>query len=268
KIPALLSGILSMLALYSINIRIMGAPNTPLNGETTIVTMLCDILPFSKSTVTMILGVLVVAILIAALYWFFGTEVGCAIRATGNNEYMVRALGEDTDKMKIFGLLLGNGLVSLSGALVAQSQGYADVQMGQGAIVIGLASIIIGEVIFGNRFSFAYRLMSVVVGAIFYRLIIAIVLQLGLKSTDLKLLTAAIVALALALPVIRKKPMLMRFIKILACACVVLLIGSLLKLPIVIQPIVAVVAVIVFLLPIFKQKLSSRGKGKLGGVSK
>ncbi|MEG1779287.1 MAG: ABC transporter permease, partial [Oscillospiraceae bacterium] len=156
KIPALLSGILSMLALYSINIRIMGAPNTPLNGETTIVTMLCDILPFSKSTVTMILGVLVVAILIAALYWFFGTEVGCAIRATGNNEYMVRALGEDTDKMKIFGLLLGNGLVSLSGALVAQSQGYADVQMGQGAIVIGLASIIIGEVIFGNRFSFAY----------------------------------------------------------------------------------------------------------------
>lgn len=212
QIPILLAGILSQLALYSINIRVMGQPNSPLNGETTIISVLTEMLPFSKSTITMLIGILVVVLLVVLLYWFFGTEIGCAIRATGNNEYMVRALGGNTDLMKILGLLLGNGLVALSGALVANSQGYADVQMGQGAIVIGLASIIIGEVIFdfftstfNLTLSFYQKLFSVVVGSILYRLIIAIVLQLGLKSTDLKLLTAAIVAVALALPVIRRK---------------------------------------------------------------
>ena len=144
-------------------------------------------------------------IIIFAMYWFFGTEIGSAIRATGNNEKMVRAQGVNTDNMKILGLMLGNALVALSGGLVAQSQGYGDVQMGTGTIVIGLASIIIGEVIFGKRFSFWYILMSVVMGSIIYRVIIAIVLQLGLTSSDLKLFTAVTVALALSIPVMKSK---------------------------------------------------------------
>ncbi len=148
--------------------------------------------------------------MIAVLYWFFGTEIGAAIRATGNNEYMVRALGANTDRMKIAGLFISNGLVALSGALVAQSQGYADVGMGIGTIVIGLASVIIGEVIFGERFSFAYKLMSVLIGSVIYRVIIAVVLQLGLKSTDLKLFTAILVAIALSIPVIKEKSNAMR----------------------------------------------------------
>ena len=137
------------------------------------------------------------------MYWFFGTEIGSAMRATGNNERMVRALGVNTDTMKILGLMLANGFVALSGGLVAQSQGYADVGMGTGVIVIGLASIIIGEVVFGKRFAFWYRLSAVVFGSIIYRIVIAIVLQLGLKSTDLKLFTAIIVAASLSVPVVK-----------------------------------------------------------------
>lgn len=204
QIPAILSGILTQIALYSINIRIIGAANVPLLGETTVITTLTDALSMGKNLASIIIGVIVGGIVIAALYWFFGTEMGCAIRATGSNEYMVRALGGSTDQMKIIGLALGNSLVALSGALVAQSQGYGDVGMGTGTIVIGLASIIIGEVIFGAKGSFAYRLVSVVLGSVVYRVIIAMVLRLGLKSTDLKLLTAVIVALALSIPVLRK----------------------------------------------------------------
>ena len=205
KIPDILSGILTMIALYSINIRIMGQANTSLLGEETIITSLNEMIPISANTLALIIGIIVSILMIGLLYWFFGTEVGSALRATGNNEYMVRALGANTDTMKIIGLMLGNGLVALSGAFVAQSQGYADVGMGQGTIVIGLASIIIGEVVFGNRFNFAYTLAAVIGGSIIYRIIIAVVLQLGMKSTDLKLLTATIVAVALAIPVIQKR---------------------------------------------------------------
>ena len=205
KIPEILAGILTMIALYSINIRIMGQANTSLLGEDTVITKLSGVIGASTNTLALVIGIIVSVIVIAALYWFFGTEVGSALRATGNNEYMVRALGSNTDTMKIIGLMVGNGLVALSGAFVAQSQGYADVGMGQGTIVIGLASIIIGEVVFGNRFNFAYKLTAVVGGSIIYRIIIAIVLQLGMKSTDLKLLTAIIVAFALAMPVLSKK---------------------------------------------------------------
>jgi len=204
KIPGILAGILTMIALYSINIRIIGAANVPLLGETTIITAITDHLPLSKNWAAILIGTVVAGIVIGALYWFFGTEMGCAIRATGSNEYMVRALGGNTDVMKIIGLALGNGLVALSGGLVAQSQGYGDVGMGTGTIVIGLASIIIGEVIFGAKGNFAYRLVSVVLGSVVYRVIIAMVLRMGLKSTDLKLLTAIIVALALSIPVLRK----------------------------------------------------------------
>jgi putative ABC transport system permease protein len=203
KIPGLLAGILTMIALYSVNIRIMGKANTPLIGVNTIVSSFGGLLGFDKTISTLAIGILFSACIVAAMYWFFGTELGSAIRATGNNERMVRALGVNTDTMKNLGLMIGNALVALSGAMVAQSQGYADVGMGTGTIVIGLASIIIGEVIFGRRFSFWYRLLSVVLGSVIYRIIIAVVLQLGMKSTDLKLLTAIIVAIALALPVLR-----------------------------------------------------------------
>lgn len=205
EIPGILAGILTMIALYSINIRIMGQANTPLLGVDTIMVKLEILLGIDRTMSSLIVGVIFSVVIIMILYWFFGTELGSVIRATGNNERMVRAQGVNTDNMKIIGLMLSNALVALSGAMVAQSQGYGDVGMGTGTIVIGLASIIIGEVIFGKRFSFWYRLMSVVFGSIIYRIIIAVVLQLGLKSTDLKLLTAIIVALALALPVVKKK---------------------------------------------------------------
>ncbi|MCM1322268.1 MAG: ABC transporter permease [Bacteroides sp.] len=205
KIPGILAGILTMIALYSINIRIMGKPNIPLLGLDTLMTHAESLLGLDKTAASLIAGTLFSAGIIAALYWFFGTELGNAIRATGSNEKMVRAQGINTDTMKIIALMLSNALVSLSGALVAQSQGYADVGMGTGTIVIGLASIIIGEVIFGTHFPFWYILTGVVLGSVVYRIIIAVVLQLGLRSTDLKLLTAVIVAAALALPVLKQK---------------------------------------------------------------
>ncbi len=206
EIPGILAGILTMIALYSVNLRIMGQSNTPLLGVSTIFSVVSGLFPaISANIISMIIGLVFTLVVIVLLYWFFGTEMGCSIRATGNNEYMVRALGVNTDKMKIIGLVLSNGLVGLSGAMVAQNQGYGDVQMGTGTIMIGLASVIIGEVLMGNRFSFAYKLISVVVGSVIYRVIIAIVLQLGLKSTDLKLLTSLMVAVALAIPVIKRK---------------------------------------------------------------
>lgn len=205
KIPGILAGILTMLALYSINVRIQGQANIPLLGERTIVSTLGEIIKTSTNNLALIIGLIVSIGVVTILYWFFGTELGSSIRATGNNEYMVRALGVNTDKMKIIGLMLSNALVALSGAFVSQSQGFADVGMGQGAIVIGLASIIIGEVIFGNRFNFAYKLASIIGGSIIYRIIIAVVLQLGMQSTDLKLLTAVLVVIALAIPVVKKQ---------------------------------------------------------------
>lgn len=206
QIPGILAGILTMIALYSINIRVMGGrPNIPLLGMATSLTIIQNILSLSKVISDLLVGFIFSVFIVLIMYWFFGTEMGCAIRATGNNEKMIRALGVDTNIMKIIGLMISNALVSLSGALVTQSQGYADVGMGTGTIVIGLASVIIGEVIFGNRFSFLYKLSSVVMGSIIYRIIIAIVLQLGLKATDLKLLTAIIVAIALSVPVLNKK---------------------------------------------------------------
>ncbi len=203
KIPGILAGILSMIGLYSINIRVMGKANIPLLGIETLMQQISSVFGFDRTMSSLLLGILISIIIISALYWFFGTEIGCSIRATGSNPNMVRAQGIDTDSMKLIGLSLSNALVALSGGLVAQSQGYADVGMGTGTIVVGLASIIIGEVLFGKRFSFGRMLANLVLGSIVYRIIIAVVLQLGLKSTDLKLLTALIVALALSVPVIQ-----------------------------------------------------------------
>lgn len=216
RIPAILSGILTMISLYSINLRIMGQANTPINtrskGIDTIVTAVTNILPEeirkngnTNTFVTMIIGLVFAGVCIAILYWFFGTEAGSALRATGNNEAMIRALGVNTDRMKMIGLVLGNALVGLSGGLVAQSQKVADVGMGQGTIVIGLASIVIGEVFLGKKINFAAKLMFTVLGSIIYRIVVAVVLQLGLESSDLKMLTAIIVAIALSVPVLSKK---------------------------------------------------------------
>ncbi|MBQ9623580.1 MAG: ABC transporter permease [Treponema sp.] len=208
KIHEILAGILSMIALYSINIRIMGRSNTPLLGIDTVMTKMQDQFGITPNIASFIVGVIFGIALIALLYWFMGTELGSCLRATGNNEKMVRAMGVDTDKIKLMGLMLSNGLIALSGALVAQQQGYGDVGMGTGAIVIGLASIILGESIFAwfnKRFSFYITLLSILLGSVVYRLIIAVVLQLGLKSSDLKLLTAIIVVIALAIPVLKHK---------------------------------------------------------------
>ncbi|MBC7334203.1 MAG: ABC transporter permease [Actinobacteria bacterium] len=201
KIPSLLSGILTMIALYSINLRIMGKANISLLRVDTIYTT------FEKlglsSIISVIFSVIIfIAFLIGILYWFFGTEIGCAIRATGNNSQMARAQGINTDTMIILGLMISNGVVAVGGALIAQNQRFADIQMGIGSIVIGLASVIIGEVLFGRR-HFASRLFSLVMGAVVYRIIIALVLKLGMPANDLKLFTAITVAIALSLPVFR-----------------------------------------------------------------
>lgn len=198
KIPALLSGILTMISLWSVNLHVMGVPNLSILRMPTVFQPL-ERLGMSKNVAMIAVGAVCALGLIAALYWFFGTELGSAIRATGNNQNMVRAQGINTDTMKILGLVISNALVALSGALIAQSQNFSDVQMGTGSIVIGLASLIIGEVLFGRR-GFFSRLLSLILGAIVYRLIIALVLELGMPTNDLKLFTAATVALALWLP--------------------------------------------------------------------
>lgn len=202
KIPAILAGILTQLGLYSINLRIMGRSNIPLSTEPTVFSDLASFLQVSPAVLSIIVGVICVTIVISVCYWFFGTEIGCAVRATGNNEKMVTSQGGNINTTKILGLMISNGLVAMAGALVTQSQRSADVKMGIGAIVIGLASIVIGEVIFGRKGGFATRLLSIIIGSVIYRIIVAIVLQLGLSSDDLKLLTAILVAVALSIPVL------------------------------------------------------------------
>ena len=212
KIPPILAGILSMISLYSINLRIMSdKANLPINvreeGVESMVTFIQKLLPESirtmSQTTTVIaacIGLVFCVLSVAVLYWFFGTELGSAIRATGNNEKMIRALGVNTDHMKLVALALSNGFIALSGSLVAQNQKVADIGSGTGAIVIGLASIVIGEVLFAKATSFKWRLTGIIVGSIVYRMIVAIVLQLGMRSSDLKLLTAILVAAALSVP--------------------------------------------------------------------
>ena len=198
RIPAILAGILTQLGLYSINLRIMGKSSVALLRQPVVISL-------GNIPMALLIGVLVAAAVVAVMYWFFGTELGCAIRATGNNRKMVRAQGVNTDTMKIIGLVLSNGLVGLAGGLLAQYQGSANINMGRGAIVIGLASVIIGEVIFGARFNFAYQLGSIVAGSVIYQIVIALVLQLGLSTEDLKLFSAVTVALALSVPALQKK---------------------------------------------------------------
>ncbi|MFR5390033.1 ABC transporter permease [Parasutterella sp.] len=204
KIPALLSGILTMIGLYSVNLMIMGKANVPLLRAETVFTLTENLFGVSSVVATLIVGLVATVIVGAIMYWFFGTVLGTAIRATGCNPQMARAQGINTNVMVILGLLISNGLVALSGALVAKSNGFADVGMGTGTIVIGLASVIIGEVLFGTR-SFKNWLISVVLGSVVYRAVIAIVLELGMPPNDLKLFTAVLVAIALSLPLIKNK---------------------------------------------------------------
>lgn len=202
KMPAILAGILTQHALYSINLRIMGKSNIPLMQSSTLFKDFAQLINMTPNWITIIIGLICSGLVVLGIYWFLGTEFGSCLRATGNNENMVRASGVNTDTTKLFGLMLSNGLVAMSGALVTQQQSVADVKMGTGAIVIGLASIVIGEVVFGKKAGFKLRLVSIVVGSIIYRIIVAIVLQMGLNTDDLKLLTALIVAIALTVPVI------------------------------------------------------------------
>lgn len=208
-IPAILAGILTQLALYSVNLRIQGIgtdlgsrANVPLsiNKYKNMLVSLRNVGRFALENPIWLM-LLVTLVLIGLMYWFFGTEYGCGLRAVGANQQMARAQGINTGKGKIVGLMISNGLVAFSGALMAQYQGFSDVQMGRGAIVIGLAAVIIGEVIFGKLFrNFALKLLAVSLGAIIYYMVIQVVLWLGLNTDDLKLLTALVVALFLAMP--------------------------------------------------------------------
>ena len=208
KIPALLAGILTMIALYSVNLHIMGKAKISLLRMDTLYSAIHS-MGISNAVALTIIGVVVTVVVGLFLFWFFGTELGTSIRATGVNPQMIRAQGVNTDSMIVLGLLLSNGFVAVSGALIAQSQCFADIGMGVGTIVIGLASVIIGEVLFasssvvrklfGNS-SFVLSLVAVVFGSIIYRIVIATVLYLGMPPNDLKLFTAILVALALSLP--------------------------------------------------------------------
>lgn len=203
--PKLLAGILTMTALYTINLRVMGRSNTPLLGVDGVFEKLGDLIGMALTAWVLIAALaLLVLVVKLAIDWFLHTELGLCLRATGDNEQMIRAMGTNTDTMRIIGLGLANGLVALTGSLVAQQQGFADVGMGIGTIVAGLAGVIMGEVIFGER-SISWVLFSVIGGSIVYRLLIALSLRLGIAPTDLKLLTAVLVVLALSVPTIRTR---------------------------------------------------------------
>lgn len=203
KIQPLLAGILVMLSLYSINLRIMGnKSNIPLNNSNTIYRL-------GKETVlgeyySLTIGFAIITLIVLLLFLFLKTRIGFVLRATGDNEEMVRASGYNSDNMKLIGMGISNGLVGLAGGLLCQYQSFADANMGTGIVVIGLASVIIGEVIFGTK-SLPRRLIAVVLGAILYRVIIAMALSLGMPANDLKLVSAVIVTLALSLGILSKK---------------------------------------------------------------
>ena len=200
-IPPILAGILTQLALYSINLRILGKANQPVSSYK--YHLICTMSELKKA---LLVATAFVLVIIAILYWFFGTEVGHAIRATGTNMNMARANGININSSKILALVISNGLVALAGGLLAQYQGYSDINMGRGAIVIGLAAVIIGEVLLGKIFkNFALKLLAVAIGGIIYYVVMQFVISLGLNTDDLKLLTAAVVAVFLGIPYIKSR---------------------------------------------------------------
>lgn len=202
QIPSLLAGILTMTGLYSINLRVMGRANISLLGKNTIFTALQN-MSLPRHFDTILLGLVVVLVIIGLYVLFFKTEFGQAIIATGDNEAMARSLGISTNMMKIIGLMMSNGIVALAGSIIAQDNGYADISMGIGTIVIGLASIIIGEVLFTNV-SFKMRLVCLIIGSVLYRLIMVMVLEAGMNPNDFKLISAILLTFFLALPKIKE----------------------------------------------------------------
>lgn len=201
-IPAILAGILTQLSLYSVNLKIMEKANQAINVDKfNLLVSLRRVKGVSLTQNTLFIVAIMIVILIAILYWFFGTELGCSLRATGCNPSMSRAQGINTDRNKVLALMLSNGLVALSGALLTQYQGFADINMGRGSIVIGLAAVIIGEAIFSRIFrNFALKLLSVVFGSILYYLVLQVVIWMGIDTDLLKMLSALVVALFLAFP--------------------------------------------------------------------
>ena len=201
-IPAILSGILTQLGLYSVNLKIMGKANQAINVDKYDLLVSLRFIrnvPLFKNSIVLV--AVIILLLIAVLYWFFGTELGCSIRATGGNDRMARAQGINADFNRVLGLMISNGLVALCGALLSQYQGFADINMGRGAIVIGLAAVIIGEAVFGKVFhNFGFRLLGVAFGSIIYYLVLQVVIWLGIDTDLLKLLSAAVVAVFLAVP--------------------------------------------------------------------
>lgn len=206
-IPAILSGILTQLGLYSVNLKILGKSNQAISvNQYDLVVSLRHVrnVPWYQNSI--FVTAVFVLVLVAILYWFFGTELGCSIRATGCNQNMSRAQGINTNANVVLGLMISNGIVALASALCSQYQGFADVNMGRGAIVIGLAAVIIGEVVFSKLFhNFALKLISVACGAIIYYIVMQIVMWMGLDTDFLKLLSALIVAVFLAIPYWKKK---------------------------------------------------------------
>lgn len=206
-IPAILAGILTQLSLYSVNLKIMGKPNVALSVRSFDLLVSLNYVknPFLTNTIVVI--VVFLAVLIGILYWYFGTEMGCGIRATGDNLNMARAQGINTDFYKVFGLIISNGIVALAGALLAQYQGFCDVSMGRGAIVIGLASIVIGKALFSRILpkNFACKLLACALGGVVYYIVYQTVILLGLDADLLKMLSAVVVAIFLAVPYWKKK---------------------------------------------------------------
>ncbi|GAA1704886.1 ABC transporter permease [Propioniferax innocua] len=198
NINGLLAGILTMIGLYSINLRILGQANVSLLGEDTMFQAL-RVMGISRGP--LLIGVLVIMVVVIKVIidWFLATDVGLALQATGDNEEMIRSFGVSTDRMKMVGLVLSNGLVALCGSLVAQYQGFADIGMGVGLILVGLASVIVGQAIFGTRTTFVAT-GAVVIGAVIYRAAIQIALQVGLTPNDMKLISAILVVIALLVP--------------------------------------------------------------------
>ena len=207
RIPALLAGILTMIGLYSVNLHVMGKSNVGLLQNETVFTILENSLGLSVAMSGLVVGLVFAVAIAVVIYWFFGTELGTAVRATGFNPQMARAQGINTNTMVVLGLVISNGLVALSGATVAQANGFADVGMGVGTIVIGLASVIIGEVLcdafFRKGCNFSVRLSFVILGGIVYYLVMVLILWLKLDPNDLKLFTAVIVAAFLAVPYLK-----------------------------------------------------------------
>jgi len=205
-IPAILSGILTQLALYSVNLRIMGKANHPINASKyDLLISSRNVKVLSPENPVFVVSVFVL-LTILVLYWFFGTELGCSLRATGSNPNMSRAQGINTNVTKVLGLMIANGLVAISSALLSQYQGFADVNMGRGAIVIGLAAVIIGEVFFGKLFiNFGLKLFGVVLGSIIYYVVYQLVIGLGMSGDDMKLITALTVAVFLTIPHMKAK---------------------------------------------------------------